>query len=75
MNDVLLRVNDVDVANASKETVLEAIHAASTTVYLKVRRKKPVGRFNVTVDLNLNKKGKGKSFLTTAVLSQMAQHY
>lgn len=54
---MLLRVNDVDVANASKETVMEALRAASNTVNLKIRRKKPIGRFNVSVDLTLNKRG------------------
>ena len=58
MNDVLLRVNDVDVTSASKEAVMEAIQAANTTLVLKVRRKKPLGRFNVSVEFPFNKKGK-----------------
>ena len=54
---MLLRVNNVDVANATKETVMEALQVASNIVNLRVRRKKPVGRFNVSVDLTLNKRG------------------
>ena len=57
LNDVLLRVNNVDVANASKETVMEAMKAASNIVNLRIRRKKHIGRFNISVDLTLNKRG------------------
>lgn len=75
VNDVLLRVNDVDVSSVSKETVQKAIHAASTTINLRVRRKKSIGRFNVTVVLNLNKKGQLLALSHFCFSRQSSQQY
>jgi len=58
VNDVLLRVNNVDMTSASKERALDAIKSSpSSVVNLKVRRKKAIGRFNIPVAFRLNKKG------------------
>ena len=57
VNDVLLRVNDLDLSNASKERLVETIQASSDSVTFKVRRRKPIGRCNISVEFPFNRKG------------------
>ncbi|KAF6022150.1 hypothetical protein EB796_019542 [Bugula neritina] len=73
VNDVLLRVNNVDMTSASKERALDAIKSSpSSVVNLKVRRKKAIGRFNIPVAFRLNKKDLGLQLESGVYISKIS---
>ncbi|XP_061695420.1 discs large homolog 1-like protein isoform X4 [Syngnathoides biaculeatus] len=60
VNDVILRVNDVDVRDVTHSRAVEALKEAGSLVRLYVRRRKPVG--DAVVDVKLIKGPKGLGF-------------